>query len=916
MASSITTTALQVNFDSVLGIEDNAEMVNMFKALDSTGLMGFLGCQSVLYEQELEQFFDTALVQDNDITGVVSGKNIAITEDRFAGLFGFPTEGLVDISEVPKDLMYDARRIFSKSGEPVSTSCKKRLLKYEFRLLNDILAKSITVKAGYFDAVTHERFLMMTAIHFRIKVNWSKILFGVLKEMVDKTLKRAKGFAAQIYVLLKGDPAVTLGDATTFPPLKILSAKTVQTYVATNEAIDARGKSDESGVVKVASVKKKSVHKKKSAPTDDEPAVVVAEKAVSKKQPATEADVPVETVAEREIEISVDTVDQIIEQILADTKQFEMGEELEIDMGDQGLTDVGRSDMVTEGTETDVGEQMETSQDAYFVEEPIEETESLEGTEIAAVKQTANEKISADEAMTLEEILLTIPCGCSLPSTTGEVTKIQFGKSITIRGVDEGNWYKASLPKIPAADKGKAPLQEKDPIKGNPTKEIFSLTIADIDLLVQLLEQVIDEVDRFFNYFSFKKLAALKLEEIFAKEELVLTWAETDSTKVALQRRTYILLKYRELLLRKFLEALLVPVRPVLRDTSIFDSAVQLAPISTSTDTVFFQIEYQHSDSDSSSSSHDLMDFHVSSPMDEEFVDTSADGTAPDPTQISLSPSANQLSLPVATNVSASFVKLRASISRLVANQTRDSRKLGDSHGEVMSKINHLERALLDSLAAQDQAFRGLIKNIRQEAHNDTDVLSLALKAVRAQNEILSTDLVDVRKEVKDQKELFKEMEERLATVRSELLDFRAQAQENHLNMSTQLGFLVDYINRGGHAKKGEGGSSHPQPPPDDQSRPSGGSASRSSGGSGGSTIKDDRGGSSHPQPPPDDQSRPSGGSASRSSGGSGGSTIKDDRGSGSKKRHSSGGSGGGSYGPYGPYKRDAKYWILGENQF
>ncbi|KZV34652.1 ABC transporter-like domain containing protein [Dorcoceras hygrometricum] len=323
MASSFTTTALQVNFDSVLGIADNAEMVNMFKALESTGIRGFLGCPSVLYDQELEQFFDTALVQDNDITGVVSGKTLLL-------------------------LMI---------GEPVSTSCKKRLLKYEFRLLNDILEKSITVEAGSFDVVTHERFLMMTAIHFRIKVNW---LFGVLKEMVDKTLKRAKGFAAQICVLLKGDPAVTLGDATTFPPLKNLSAKTVQTYVATNETIDARGKSYELRVVKVASVKKKSVHENKSAPTDDEPAMVVSEEAVSKKRPAIEADVPVvkkkkrtlkgkaapskdnlelvtvaeepmplqnieqisavpaeraaveENVSEREIEISVDTVDQII----------------------------------------------------------------------------------------------------------------------------------------------------------------------------------------------------------------------------------------------------------------------------------------------------------------------------------------------------------------------------------------------------------------------------------------------------------------------------------------------------------------------------------------------------------------------------------------------------------------------------
>ncbi|KZV48232.1 hypothetical protein F511_26777 [Dorcoceras hygrometricum] len=90
MASSFTTTALQVNIDSVLGIADNAEM-------------------------ELEQFFDTALVQDNDITGVVSGKNIAITEDRFAGVFGLPTEGLVDISEVPKDIVYDLGTYFKIS---------------------------------------------------------------------------------------------------------------------------------------------------------------------------------------------------------------------------------------------------------------------------------------------------------------------------------------------------------------------------------------------------------------------------------------------------------------------------------------------------------------------------------------------------------------------------------------------------------------------------------------------------------------------------------------------------------------------------------------------------------------------------------------------------------------------------------
>ncbi|KZV16746.1 hypothetical protein F511_41510 [Dorcoceras hygrometricum] len=259
MASSFITNALQVNFDSVLGILDNEGMVQMFRALEATGLRGFLGCPLVLYEQELEQFFDTAIVQDGDITCVVSGKYVAISEDRFAGVFNLPTNGLTDLSEVPNDLVL-ARTLFSKTSVPVQFSCRKRLMKYEFSLLNDMLAKYITVKAGSF-----------------------------LKKMADRTTKRAKGFAAQICVLLKGDPAVTLGEAKTFPPFKIISAKTVNTYIATNKTIDARGESDEPDVATVPIMKnKKSVSKNKSASTADKDAddvhvEVVAEKALSKK---------------------------------------------------------------------------------------------------------------------------------------------------------------------------------------------------------------------------------------------------------------------------------------------------------------------------------------------------------------------------------------------------------------------------------------------------------------------------------------------------------------------------------------------------------------------------------------------------------------------------------------------------------
>ncbi|KZV43221.1 hypothetical protein F511_39279, partial [Dorcoceras hygrometricum] len=144
------------------------------KALESTGLRGFLGCPSILYEQELDQFFDTAGVKENEIICAVQGKFVGISEEVFASVFELPMTGLTAVADVPKDLVYDARSIFSKFVEPVQTSCKKRKMKYEFRLLNDILAKSVTVKDGSFDAVTHESFLLMMAIHFGLKITGAR----------------------------------------------------------------------------------------------------------------------------------------------------------------------------------------------------------------------------------------------------------------------------------------------------------------------------------------------------------------------------------------------------------------------------------------------------------------------------------------------------------------------------------------------------------------------------------------------------------------------------------------------------------------------------------------------------------------------------------------------------------------------
>ncbi|KZV18935.1 hypothetical protein F511_24438 [Dorcoceras hygrometricum] len=635
MAFALIRNSQHISFDSVLAMDD-VGLVAVFEAFVATGL--------------------------NEFLGTIRGMIVEISENVFAGAFQLPMDGLTDLSEVPKDLVFYVRSIVLESGEQVSTSCKKREMKIEFRLLSDILAKTIFVKAGSFDAVTHELFLLMSAIISGVKINWIRLLFDILKDMATPGSRQEKGFAIQICVLLKNVAGLGLGDSTSFPSPRILTEKTVHRYVVINEKVSGEEVADKPRVKKTpikkgaskkrpavaaaepvmkrkktTKVEQPSIPKRKSKKrrlrlpkdSDDEnvenvetPVTVEVtgetvveqesdvENVIEKQRADTAVDifeeetvsvfeiseptvenVPVAESATEEVKpMSADYVDVIIEQVIAETAQMGAEDE-DIDIGGATVSGSAVGSQAVEKayefelwlnlsyeefharkaeqpvvTASDTDEDIETiyvgtgagdqrlqtfgtadsRTDAsadYTMTEPVEEME------MAVFEQFA------DEAMSLEEILMTIPVDFPLPSAEVEVTKIQLGKLISIPGVDEGDWYNASLPKIPATDKGKAPLQIRDPIKGNPVKDQLFLILADIEVLVRLREQIIDEVDKFFNSFSLKKLAALQTEDISAKEELVLSWAEVESTRVALNRKTYILTKYRELLIRKFLEA-------------------------------------------------------------------------------------------------------------------------------------------------------------------------------------------------------------------------------------------------------------------------------------------------------------------------------------------------------------------------
>ncbi|KZV44035.1 hypothetical protein F511_16596 [Dorcoceras hygrometricum] len=561
MASSFYSNAQYVDFESVLSMDDH-EMVSMFEALMASSLRGFLGCPAVVYEDALVAFFENASVRNGVIISTVGGQLVEISEELFAKTFELPIDGLGDLSEMPKDAIFDARSIVSLSGEPISLSGRKNQMKMPFRLLCDILAKAISVKAGSFNAITVEKFLLITAVVCRIKMNWAKFLFSIFKKMVSPGSKQAKGFAIQISLLLETFPSVELDESSEFPASKVLTKKTVHHFVSIN---DREGAEEGTGAVK-----KRAVSKKRPA-ADVGAAVPKRKRTIKKKSISSISTMELVSVAEEAIPIqqveepsaveeprcpSADDVDLIIQQVLvetlevvapADTAQPAVAEE-------KHWFDLPYEDLVARWeAERPMVTTSDTDEDVATVDVAPADGDQQVQEFVAPI--SADDTLSADERMSLDDILLTIPVDIPLPSSCMEITKITMGKSIKIPGVSKWAWFLNRIPRIPAEDKGKDILVEKDPVKGNPAKEHYSLICADIELLVSLREQVIDEVAKFFHSFSLKKLASINIEEMYKKEEQVLHWGETESPQVAIQRKFYILLKYRTVLVWKFLEA-------------------------------------------------------------------------------------------------------------------------------------------------------------------------------------------------------------------------------------------------------------------------------------------------------------------------------------------------------------------------
>ncbi|KZV36590.1 hypothetical protein F511_42687 [Dorcoceras hygrometricum] len=418
MAASFYSNSVHVDFDSVLKM-DELGMVSMFQALVASGLQVFLGCTAMVYEEALVEFFANGTVRYGLVVSSVDGVLVEISEELFAETFELPVDGLGDLSEMPKDVIFDARSIVSLSGEPISLSGRKNQMKFEFRLLCDIMAKAISVKVGSFNAITVEKFSLITAVVCRIRMNWANFLFSILKKMVTPGSKQAKGFAIQISLLLVTIPTLELGESSEFPASKILSKKTVHRFVSINDrdgAEEATGAAKQRAASKkrpAADVgaavpkKKRTIKKKSFSSLSTLEMVAVAQEAVPIQQVASLSTLEMVAVAQEAVPI---------QQVLDETRAVDAPADKAQPVATEEKLwyDLPYEDLVAKWeAERPVVTASDTDEEIANMDVAPADGDQQVLESMAPI--STDDMLSADERMSLDDIILTIPVDIPLP---------------------------------------------------------------------------------------------------------------------------------------------------------------------------------------------------------------------------------------------------------------------------------------------------------------------------------------------------------------------------------------------------------------------------------------------------------------------------------------------------------------------
>ncbi|KZV46946.1 splicing factor, proline- and glutamine-rich-like [Dorcoceras hygrometricum] len=823
MASSLFVNTVHICFDSVLAM-DNQRMVAMFESLVATGLKGFLGFRAVLHEAALLEFFENGSVRDGLVVSTVNGVAVEISEQLLAETFELPVEGLSDLSEISKELVVDARSIISLTGEQVSMSGKKKARKIFDDSRNHLWSAEFPSSNILTEKTVHRYIILNEKFGGEYVTDAPRVKRTPGKKAVSK--KRPFVTAAEAEPIVKkkrttqSKPVSSKDTLVTRPVEAVPLQMIAPTTAAPTEQLPLPKRPTQKR-------KRRLILGSDDKIVDSEPVVA----GVEGKQAETAAgSVTVETIAGSVAKpvsepavaevvnkrpSTTDYVDDIIQQVLTETAQIGADKE-EIDGGGETVSGSAVGSQAVD--KVDEFEQwLNLSYEEFHARQEDRLVEKASYTEDEMDSDLGNQVFPV--VGRTDVVLGTNVVEVRLPSTGVEVTKITLGKSIKIPGVDEITWYMANLPQIPVDDKGKKPLLKKDPVK--------------------VREQIIDEVAKFFFSFSLKRLANLKIDDsYYAKEELVLSWAEAESTVVALQRRMYILLKYRELLIRKFLEAR--------------------------------KINFASGDG-SSTTDHKILDW------------------------------LSDLHLFVLEELKEQSLVHGLRWDKTCCSKIFEGRNRDPGAVIARSNTNTKSSCWIRTMLRVDGTWdlQVLFNNVHHDMRDHKNLLSLDLTTYqqKVSNQVgaVAFDVVDVRRVVKelDTKvaavatcldDVCKDVGATKEAISHQILDFRAQAQENYNILTAQLSELVAYVNPGGNDKKSEDSSSRgPQPPSDDQGMPGEGSASRGSGSGGDGRRRGDSDISSK----------------SRRSGESPPCNIRY-----------------GSYPPSGIQKKSAPWWLYGEKEF
>ncbi|KZV28754.1 TMV resistance protein N-like [Dorcoceras hygrometricum] len=648
----------------------------------------------------------------------------------------------------------------------------KRALAADLLVILILYGPTSGIRAGSFDAITQEKFLIMAAITCGVKINWNNLLFNILKDMVTPGSRQAKGYAIQISILLENVPSLELGESSEFHSSKILTEKTVHRYVVLNDKVGMEDVTDEPRVKKPSV--RKAASKKIPAVTTAAKPVVKKKRTIKSKSGSSKEKLEILSVAQEAVPLQIidPTPDAPTEKSPVPKRKIQKRRRrlvlgFDDDIVEKPAAEVASETTVGEPAVEVAGETVvEESAVANVLEE--QQRETFVDDFVAVPDETVVENIA--EPISEPAVADVANAGMS----TADDVDIIIGQVLaeTAQIVPDEEEQDVGGLDVAGTAEFHARLDVDRPIETASDTDEDMETVEEME--TEAVEQSVDE--------------AMSLKDIFMTipVECPLPSANVEITKIILGKS--ISIPGVDEWDWKFLEAR--KINFVLGEGS---SATDLKILEIISNLHMFVVE-------------DLKEQTMANSLRWEKTCCSKnfegcpryrveDDSAPD----------QFISTSSTTAISDSIDALRESFSNLVANQSRDSRKTNTALSEVMCKIDHVQRVFLDCLAEQNETFRGLFKRSRQEAQNDNNALPLALKAVRTQNVILSTDLEATRKEVKDFKAtLSKDFDDKLADIRNELLEFHVYTQGQLASLGTHLAELIDFLTKAVMIKRGK----------------------------------------------------------------------------------------------------------------